>query len=125
MFDLDRFKRINDNHGHQTGDKVLVALADVLNTQAGNQHIAARFGGEEFVLLMLNTNIEQAISKANIIATQIRERTIQSANHNSISVTTSIGICEYDSSYSANDMIKRADELLYLAKQSGRDCIRY
>lgn len=125
IFDLDKFKRINDNFGHQCGDKVLCALANVLSEEATHRDIAARFGGEEFVLLMPNTALDLAVAKAQHIARCIRALQIQSDSGESIQVTSSIGISQFSAGTTPSDLIQRADEQLYRAKREGRDCIRY
>lgn len=125
ILDLDKFKRINDEFGHQSGDNVLVALSNILNSHCNNTNIAARFGGEEFVFLMTNTPIEYAIRKAEEISSSIRETKIQTENGQIITITTSIGISQLTGLMTPQHLINKADELLYTAKLEGRDCIRY
>jgi diguanylate cyclase (GGDEF)-like protein len=125
ILDLDKFKRVNDEFGHQSGDRVLRALSSILTYKNDKKQIAARFGGEEFVLFMPNTKLDKAIDKANHIAKSVRKLRIKSDNGKIINITTSIGISQLKYRSSPEELIRNADELLYKAKLEGRDCIRY
>ncbi len=125
ILDLDKFKRINDTYGHHSGDKVLTALANVLTKHATQKEIAARFGGEEFVFLMPNTQLSHAIDKAESISESIRALRIITDDNQIVTLTTSIGISYSERLTDPDLLLKNADELLYEAKQKGRDCIQF
>ena len=128
FLDLDHFKSINDNHGHQAGDLVLSLVAGMIKKQLRSNDVLARYGGEEFVALL--SNIGEA--KAEDIADRIRERAKDlpiTYAENDIHVTISIGLSEYRPSHSpaistkdiAVQLIHSADTALYSAKKNGRD----
>lgn len=121
MFDLDKFKRINDEYGHHVGDQVLVMTAQVMKRVLDNNHIAARFGGEEFVAVLANTELTQAITIAEKLAIELKQQSIQVANDQLLSVTASVGVVEHRANESLEQLFKRVDDLLYTAKGRGRD----
>ncbi|GAA5217131.1 GGDEF domain-containing protein [Corallincola platygyrae] len=117
--DLDLFKQVNDSHGHMAGDKVIVAFADLLNASKRQEDILARFGGEEFVLLLPNTTLEGA----KRLAERFREAAENSEviyEGKPIRITASFGvtICNPPS---VDNSIRQADEALYKAKALGRN----
>lgn len=117
MLDIDHFKKINDKHGHLEGDKVLQEIAKILTITTRGSDIVARWGGEEFVILLPNTNIEQA----TIFSEKLRD-SIESFDFKNIGrVTCSIGISQFHSSDTKANFFKRADEALYKAKELGRN----
>lgn len=124
ILDLDRFKRINDNYGHQVGDQVLLYVSTVLKTQIKRADIAARFGGEEFVVVLPNTELAQSKLIAQNIADAIAAEEIMVPNSEVIRITTSVGLCQRGSTTN-EDLLNRADELLYQAKSAGRNQIKY
>ena len=116
--DLDHFKRINDNYGHVQGDKVIQFAASVLQTHVRREDIAARIGGEEFALLLVNTDADDALA----IAERIRQRV--SAGQASLPerMTISMGVYTVSSSnIGAEECVKRADAAMYAAKNGGRN----
>ena len=118
--DLDDFKHINDTFGHSVGDTVLKAFANILDTHTRQGDLCARWGGEEFVLAALNTNLEQA----NIIANKIRISLEESSKINHLlskSITVTIGITKYKKDESLDSFISRADNAMYLAKSKGKN----
>lgn len=121
MLDIDHFKKINDNHGHQTGDFVLEHLAKKIKKLMRKSDIFARIGGEEFAILLNNTSLK----RAKIIADKVRSTVEDSVfSHNSvpIKITLSIGISELnENNCSIEDLYKQADEQLYRAKENGRN----
>jgi diguanylate cyclase (GGDEF)-like protein len=128
FLDIDHFKSINDNHGHQAGDLVLSLVAGMIKKQLRSNDVLARYGGEEFVALL--SNIGEA--KAEDIAERIRERTKDlpiTYAENDIHVAISIGLSVYSPSHSpaistkdiAVQLIHSADTALYSAKKKGRD----
>jgi len=115
MIDVDKFKNINDSYGHQFGDEVLCKIVDIVNKNIRNSDFISRYGGEEFLLLLQDINIENAY----IIAEKIRKAI---ENHifskNNISITVSIGISHFPTNgYILEDLIFRADQALYFAKE--------
>ncbi len=121
LFDLDRFKRINDNFGHLTGDKVLKAAAEVLQQGLREQDIVARFGGEEFLAVLSQCRYPDAISAAEDIRSKLNRTTVPTPGGEEIQLSTSIGITEYEIGEDISVTLNRADEALYLAKKTGRN----
>lgn len=116
--DLDHFKRINDNYGHVVGDKVIQFAASVLENHSRVDDAAARIGGEEFALLLVNTGEEDAQS----IAERIRIAVSVEQSHLPERMTISMGVyTTRDSSVSAEECVQRADTAMYEAKNSGRN----
>lgn len=116
--DLDHFKRINDNYGHVQGDKVIQFASSVLQTYVRREDIAARIGGEEFALLLVNTDADDALA----IAERIRQ--MVSAGQDSLpeQMTISMGVYTATSSLiEAEECVKRADTAMYAAKNGGRN----
>lgn len=121
MIDIDFFKQVNDTYGHDVGDDVIIALADVLKNNTKGSDIAIRFGGEEFLVLTLNTTSENAYKIAESIHQEFKKLTFQ-VQKASFSKSLSIGIASYPrDGASAWQIIKYADIALYKAKESGRD----
>jgi diguanylate cyclase (GGDEF)-like protein len=121
--DLDNFKTINDQHGHAVGDEVLKLFVKVSKSTLRGQDILARFGGEEFVILLPNTNPEQAHEVAERLRTAFSQACKE--QEDKPDATVSIGIAERASDDHALDsLIARADSALYLAKQAGRDQVQ-
>ncbi|MDR1428856.1 MAG: GGDEF domain-containing protein [Spirochaetaceae bacterium] len=122
VLDVDKFKNFNDNYGHLAGDKVLEAIALTLKTCVRTEDIPSRFGGEEFTVLLPDTDKDTAWLVAERLRTQIAEMTI-SWSPPLPTVTVSIGVVtfnENDRSF-PDEIIKRADEALYLSKERGRN----
>lgn len=120
MIDIDHFKVINDSHGHLTGDAVLKAVAKYLNKGNRQEDIVVRFGGEEFLILLDNCDLDNALLKAELI-----RETVEKHQPHGINVTISVGIAQFDAAQNENfiSLLKRADNALYLAKDKGRNCV--
>ncbi|MEM8650110.1 MAG: GGDEF domain-containing protein [Pseudomonadota bacterium] len=125
LIDLDHFKSINDRFGHLVGDKILKFLGEVIEQNVRDTDICARFGGEEFCIVLKGLEVEEA----GIILERIR---IQLAESNLIltnskkpigSVTASFGLTALKAAEKYEDLIERVDQLLYSAKNSGKNCI--
>jgi two-component system cell cycle response regulator len=118
MADLDHFKRVNDGFGHAVGDEVLARFGDLLRMQTRQTDIVARFGGEEFVVLMPHTYLSQAMEVADRIRGLLANERIGPLPE---AVTVSFGVAEYISAETAATFLHRVDEALYRAKRSGRN----
>lgn len=125
MLDIDHFKRINDAHGHAVGDAVLVEIARRLNETSRTSDVACRFGGEEFLILAVDTPLADATRLAERIRVAIAAHPF-SAGNLSIPVTASIGVAEKNMTCTDLDvLLKAADDALYRAKAEGRDRVWY
>jgi len=121
FLDLDHFKRINDTFGHPAGDQALITFAQVCQENIREIDLLARFGGEEFALLMPETDLEQAERVAERLRQTIAQLTVQFETHQ-ISFTCSFGITALMGEQDTLDLIlQRADQALYAAKQAGRN----
>ncbi|OUR77644.1 hypothetical protein A9Q75_14925 [Colwellia psychrerythraea] len=120
MFDIDHFKQINDNFGHDVGDKVIKELVAIIDVHSREVDMLFRVGGEEFILLMNDIKISDAHNFAEKLRRFIEASRIVE-NH---PITVSIGICESFHSFSSETWMKNADTTLYEAKTSGRNQVR-
>jgi diguanylate cyclase (GGDEF)-like protein len=121
LLDLDHFKRINDEYGHETGDKVLVAFADCLKDALRESDLACRLGGEEFALLLPRTGLEEATQIAERLRSAIAAARCEHNGH-AISITATLGVAELEAtSEDLQSLLARADERLYRGKNAGRD----
>jgi two-component system cell cycle response regulator len=118
MADLDHFKRVNDTYGHAAGDSVLTAFGDLLRRHTRAIDVVARFGGEEFVVLTPNTDLEHAVAIANRIKEAFAACAIESLPD---AVTASFGVAEMAPDEPGSGLLRRADAALYEAKHSGRN----
>jgi diguanylate cyclase (GGDEF)-like protein len=121
--DLDFFKNINDTFGHLTGDRVLQKVSAALTTSLRPTDFAARFGGEELVAILCGvTEVHDALSAVERIRRAVRSLEIEGVPPGPTpAVTVSIGVAVYDRAESSEQLIRRADAALYLAKRGGRD----
>ena len=125
MIDIDHFKAVNDNWGHQTGDEVLRHVAGVLGRAVRGQDTVARYGGEEFAILLPQSDLSSAISVAENIRRDLSRQPLPlKATPPKGRVTLSIGASCYDPGDSISEWIGRSDSALYRAKAEGRDCVR-
>ncbi len=120
LFDIDHFKAVNDTYGHLVGDEVLIKLAGRVKSSLRRSDKLARWGGEEFVILLPNTGIEQALSIAENLRQEIEDIIYSRLER----VTSSFGVVELMSGENEDHLMKRADDALYKAKDSGRNCVR-
>ena len=125
MADLDHFKRINDTHGHEAGDRALALFAQQLRAHLRSQNLLARYGGEEFVVVLPDVDTDGAVSIAETIRTGILDLGIRHDAGASGRLTVSIGVT---TSYPEHDddmqgALKLADDALYRAKEGGRNRI--
>lgn len=119
--DLDHFKRVNDKHGHASGDQVLRAFADRVRAATRRVDILVRRGGEEFVLLMPATSGAQAKVIAERVRATVGETPIELADGGRVTQTVSIGVVTWNGRESPEAIQQRADETMYFAKQRGRN----
>jgi len=117
MLDIDKFKLINDTYGHQVGDDILVELAQLVESKTRKTDSFARWGGEEFVMILPNVTVEMALKIAENLRVVIALHTFA---HN-LSITCSFGVASLGEGESQKSVMKRADEALYRAKQAGRN----
>jgi diguanylate cyclase (GGDEF)-like protein len=121
MVDIDLFKSINDTYGHDVGDDVIKAVADVLNVHKRASDIAGRLGGEEFALMLPEATLDSAVAAGERLRQRVAERVI-AVEASNVSVTISIGACARREDLICVDaMLKQADVALYKAKRSGRN----
>lgn len=116
VIDLDHFKNVNDTHGHAVGDVVLKAVGQVLNDNCRNEDFVARFGGEEFVMVLSHCDLDFAATKAE----SIREA-IEKSKPNDLTITASIGAAAYGENDDFESLFDNADKAVYEAKESGRN----
>ena len=122
MLDLDHFKRINDGYGHLAGDKVLKIIATQLRKHLRSVDFIARFGGEEFVLLMPDTPLASGLHLIEKLRAAIEACPFHFKGE-PVTITTSIGVSAFRTGDRSDHVLKRADEALYRAKQRGRNCV--
>ena len=122
--DIDFFKKVNDTYGHDFGDEVLKGIAKVFKEELTGKNLAARWGGEEFLLLYPGCNGDEACEHLERIKRKIKAMRIEKDGHE-VGVTMTFGLAEYDFSGDVESTLKEADEKLYQGKESGRDRIVY
>ncbi len=122
IFDIDFFKKVNDTYGHIAGDKTLITFAKTIDDATRDTDIFARWGGEEFVLLMPETLIEEAKTAVEHLRILIETTYFQEVEN----ITCSIGLAQFKENNTIDDILMRSDEALYEAKESGRNkvCIK-
>lgn len=120
LLDIDNFKKLNDNYGHHVGDAALKHLATVIQESIRPTDIVSRFGGEEFVVLLPNTDIEQAMASMTRLQRALTKRFFM-GNNEQILITFSAGVALYQESDDQASVLHRADQAMYLAKKSGKN----
>ncbi|PIW62072.1 GGDEF domain-containing protein [Shewanella sp. CG12_big_fil_rev_8_21_14_0_65_47_15] len=126
IFDADHFKKINDNFGHEIGDRALITIANAGQALTGNKDHLGRIGGEEFLILLPNTDAKRAWELAHQLQSKITELSNQALPHE-LTLTVSAGVAtlggkSQDRNFAS--LLKRADKALYAAKHAGRNCIK-
>ena len=124
ILDIDDFKKINDSYGHLLGDEVIIKVARILEAELRSSDIAARFGGEEFVILLQDCEINNALKVAEKIRKDIENTVISIHNNFKIKFTVSAGVAQFDKVIDYDNLehtLGRADKALYEAKKSGRN----
>jgi len=120
MFDLDRFKSVNDTYGHDAGDRVLARVGKVIRDRVREIDVPARWGGEELVLALVGASEADAARIAESLRRDIEKARIVSERKR-IPVTTSVGVAAAAGERSIAELLKRADQALYAAKRGGRN----
>ncbi|MCE9645839.1 MAG: diguanylate cyclase [Chloroflexi bacterium] len=123
LFDIDHFKEVNDRHGHTIGDQVLCELADRCRTGSRAVDLVCRYGGEEFIVLLPETNLESARSVAERLRQKIMKDPFES-DAGTLEITISIGVAESNEYDTLQTLIERADIALYEAKRGGRNQVK-
>ncbi|MCA9023699.1 MAG: diguanylate cyclase [Planctomycetaceae bacterium] len=121
FLDIDHFKSINDTHGHGVGDRVLISVARLMQSELYSGEMVARYGGEEFVVLCPSTEIDSAMRKAERLRSTLAATTIDDSVR--LKVTASLGVSQIDADDTMHSLLHRADTALYNAKESGRNRI--
>lgn len=122
VFDLDRFGQFNKAHGHQVGDQVLKAFADVLSSRFRASDLVARLGGEEFIAVLDGSDREQAVLIADEVRALLAARVLRAEDGQELSVTVSAGCTELDPANGTREaLLRTADVALFMAKRAGRD----
>lgn len=124
MLDADHFKKINDNYGHKSGDLVLAAIGKTLRDFFRDSDIICRYGGEEFVVILPDTSLDQTEIKAGQLRRKIEQLRVTAIDGEILQFTVSIGVAAYPlHGDNAEALIQAADEALYRAKAGGRNCV--
>ena len=121
MCDIDRFKSVNDNYGHDVGDKALMHIAKVLQNQLRYSDVVARYGGEEFIVCLPHASMRQGVQIAEKLRQSIASQPLNLEQGESLNLTASFGVAEVHSVVGFYNAVKQADEALYVAKRNGRD----
>ncbi len=126
MADIDHFKKLNDTHGHQAGDMVLINVAKIIRESIRQIDVPSRYGGEEFSVILPGTEIHEALVVAERIRQNI-EKSVVLYDNKQLNATISIGVTQYDSDLdkNKNTLIERADKALYMSKRNGRNLVSF
>ncbi len=123
MLDADKFKNVNDQYGHKIGDRVLIELVACCQNDLREDDIVCRFGGEEFVVYLDNTNSKSAQIVAERLRQSIANLEVMGDNGEKIHFTVSIGVVSSENTASLEVLLRQVDDAMYLAKNSGRNCV--
>ena len=122
LIDIDNFKFVNDDYGHLSGDTVLKKVADILKETLRKDDIICRWGGEEILVLLNDTKLDDAKSVAEKIRSNVESDQIE-LDEKILKITITAGVCSSDKSETICDMINSADKCLYKGKASGKNCV--
>lgn len=123
VIDIDHFKQVNDQHGHAVGDELLIAVANRIQSSIRTTDMLFRYGGEEFVAVLTNSDCEASYDIAERILQSVREIELQTGSQ-ALGVTVSIGLACRDAQDDRHSLFNRADKAMYAAKHAGRDQIQ-
>jgi diguanylate cyclase (GGDEF)-like protein len=122
MIDIDHFKKVNDNYGHRVGDKVLKDSATRLKSNLRDSDLIARYGGEEIVVILDNTDYENSLKVAEKVLNTFSSKEYNVGDDLKVNVTASVGIASYPlHAKTVQELIEIADQTLYYAKENGRN----
>ena len=121
LLDADNFKNINDTYGHKNGDLVLIKLAEICRKSLREDDVVARFGGEEFVIYLNNTDTESALRVAERLRHNIEQADLVIDGDQIIPFTVSIGVVSSEKTASLEVLLRQVDDAMYLAKHLGRN----
>lgn len=121
MADIDFFKKVNDTYGHDCGDLVLVAIADIISENVRDGDYVCRWGGEE-ILMLLHAGLDDSCNIAERIRRSIAEKNLEWKGK-PVHVTITMGLAAYEDGMDLQDAIRKADNKLYKGKRKGRNCI--
>lgn len=125
MLDIDYFKKINDTYGHLVGDKVLKELVSTIKQELNENSIIGRYGGEEFLILLKETDLETALDLAEKLRTRVESMQVRISKECCVKITNSIGVASYNKNFTnISQLIEKADEALYISKENGRNQVR-
>jgi len=122
MMDIDHFKEVNDTFGHYAGDNVIVAIANILRERLRDSDSIFRWGGEEFLILLPDCDLQRAAGIAENLRSTIGANSIR-IDHTNVRVSASFGVSEYNTNGNSQQAIKRVDDALYRAKDAGRNTV--
>ena len=125
VLDCDDFKRINDGFGHLEGDKVLRSLSDAIQHSLRRSDSAFRYGGEEFVIILPEVELNAAGLLAERLRQRFAEAKVLTSSGDTIQCTVSIGVAEWQNGEDRLSFLGRADEAVYAAKRAGINCVSY
>ncbi|MBN9416720.1 MAG: GGDEF domain-containing protein [Candidatus Eremiobacteraeota bacterium] len=124
LFDIDHFKKINDTYGHPGGDAVLCQVAARARSMLRLEDTLGRYGGEEFAILLRNSDLPACLRVAERLRTEVGELPFDLEGHEPVAVTTSLGVAVWRDELTQDALVALADEQLYAAKQAGRNLVR-
>jgi diguanylate cyclase (GGDEF)-like protein len=124
ILDIDNFKKINDIHGHSTGDAAICALANICRKTARQIDFVARLGGDEFAILLLEANLEEALNVGERIRLAVENMSLKSFEGSEVKFTVSVGVAEQPVGNTSEEwLLELADAAMYDAKSAGRNCV--
>jgi diguanylate cyclase (GGDEF)-like protein len=124
MIDIDHFKKVNDSYGHSAGDEIIRAIAEIIRNHCRSFDVACRFGGEEFILMLIDVGKEEAIGISDRMrrVVELRQFDIRKKKKK-IKLTISAGITQCQPNDNVDVIVKRVDKALYAAKNGGRNIV--
>ncbi len=124
LVDLDRFKNVNDTHGHDVGDAVLIEISRIMRRNVRPSDLLCRYGGEEFTILLPQTGLQGALEQAERLRRALEAASIES-HRKVVHITASVGVAVFPGPgiLTADDLVRAADQAMYEAKRKGRNCV--